>query len=113
MATVLQPRRRSYAVLWREDGGPVRAGKLELGPRSLSLANGRARSRASLSSLLSRDLVRIQTTHDPRERIKNQPTIVLERRGGATLTLAVAEPFVSVHEIVQLLADALSGAAAA
>lgn len=113
MATAVQPRARSYAVLWREDGGSIRVGKLELGARSLCLEDGKARSRTSLNSLLYRDLVRIQTTHDPRERIRDRPTIVIERRGGAKIALAVIEPFVSVHDIVQTLADTLPGAAAA
>jgi len=84
-----------------------------LGPRSLNLENGKARSRLSLSSFAYRDLVRIEATHDPRERIKDQPTLILERRGGRTIGLAVIEPRVSVHEIAQLLADALSATAAA
>jgi hypothetical protein len=108
-----QPRARSYAVLWCEDGGPVRAGKLELGPRSLNLENGKARSRLSLSSFVYGDLVRIEATHDPRKRIKDQPTLILERRGGRAIALAVIEPRVSVHEIAQLLADALTASAAA
>jgi hypothetical protein len=108
-----QPSRRSFAALWREDGGPVRAGRLELGPRSLTLESGKARSRLSLSSFVYRDLVRIESTHDPRERIKDQPTLILQRRGGRTIALAVIEPRVSVHEIAQLLADALSVTAAA
>jgi hypothetical protein len=33
-------RARGYAVLWREGGGSIQAGKLELGPRSLILENG-------------------------------------------------------------------------
>jgi hypothetical protein len=111
-AAATQPRRRTYAVLWSEDGGPIRAGKLELGARSLSLENGKARSRLSLSSFVYRDLVRIEATHDPRERIKDQPSLILERRGGRTIALAVIEPRVSVHEIAQLLADALSATAA-
>lgn len=113
MAAAVQPRACSYAVLWREDGCSIRAGKLELGARSLSLEDGKARSRLSLRSLLYRDLARIQTTHDPRERIKEQPTIILERRGEATIALAAIEPRVSIHEIVQVLADALSATAAA
>jgi hypothetical protein len=112
-AAAPQPHGRSYAVLWREDGGPVRAGKLELGPRSLNLENGKARSRLSLSSFVYRDLVRIETTHDPRGRIKGQPTLILERRGGRTIALAVIEFRVSVHEIAQLLEDALPVTAAA
>ena len=104
---------RSYAVLWREDAGPVRAGRLELGPRSLTLESGKARSRLSLSSFVYRDLVRIESTHDPRERIKDQPTLILQRRGGRTIALAVIEPRVSVHEIAQFLAGALPVTAAA
>src|SRR6266508_611884 len=104
---------RTYAVLWRDDGGPVRAGKLDLGARSLTLENGKARSRLSLSSFVYRDLVRIEATHDPRERIKDQPTLILQRRGGRTIALAVIEPRVSVHEIAQFLAGALPVTAAA
>jgi hypothetical protein len=113
MVGALQPFSRSYAVLWREDAGPVRAGRLELGPRSLTLESGKARSRLSLSSFVYRDLVRIESTHDPRERIKDQPTLILQRRGGRTIALAVIEPRVSVHEIAQFLAGALPVTAAA
>jgi hypothetical protein len=109
----LQPHSRSYAALWREDDDRVRAGKLELGARSLTLEDGKARSRLSLSSFAYRDLVRIEPTYDPRERIKDQPTLILERRGGRTIALAVIEPRVSVHEIAQHLAEALSVTAAA
>jgi hypothetical protein len=99
-------RARSYAVLWREGGGSIQAGKLELGPRSLILENGKARRRLSIRSLVYRDLAGIRTTRDPRERIRDQPTIVLERCGGATIALAAIEPLVSVHEIAEVLADA-------
>jgi hypothetical protein len=113
MVGAFQPHGRSYAALWREDDDRVRAGKLELGARSLTLEDGKARSRLSLSSFAYRDLVRIEPTHDPRERIKDQPTVILERRGGRTIALAVIEPRVSVHEIAQHLAEALSVTAAA
>jgi len=113
MVGALQPLSRSYAVLWREDAGPVRAGRLALGPRSLTLESGKARSRLSLSSFVYRDLVRIESTHDPRERIKDQPTLILQRRGGRTIALAVIEPRVSVHEIAHFLAGALPVTAAA
>jgi hypothetical protein len=99
-------RARSYAVLWREGAGSIQAGKLELGPRSLILENGKARSRLSIRSLVYRDLAGVRTTRDPRERIRDQPTIVLERCGGATIALAAIEPLVSVHEIAEVLADA-------
>jgi hypothetical protein len=112
-AAALPPHRRSYAVLWREDDGPVRAGKLELGAHSLTLEDGKARRRLSLSSFAYRDLIRIEATRSPRERIKDQPTLILERRGGRAIALAVIEPRVSAHEIAQLLADALSVTAAA
>jgi hypothetical protein len=108
MATAVLPRARSYAVLWREDEGLIRAGKLELGLRSLSLEEGKARSRFSLRSLRYEDLVRVQTAHDPRERIRDQPTIMLKRRGGGEIALAAIDPNASVHDIVQSLADSLS-----
>ena len=113
LEAVRSPLERCYAVLWREDSGPVRAGKLTLGPRSLNLESGKARRRLSLSSFAYRDLVRIETTHDPRRRIKDQPTLVLHRQRGKTIALAVIEPRVSVHEIGQFLAGALPVTAAA
>jgi hypothetical protein len=113
MPAAAQARARNYAVLWRQGRGPVRTGRLEFGPHSLRLEDGTARKRHSVSTVLYRDLVRVRTTSDPRERIQRRPTFILERRRGTTVAVAAIDPLVSVHELAEMLAGALTGTAAA
>jgi len=105
-----QASQRSYAVLWRVDGGEVRPGKLELGPESLRLENGTP-DRQSVLSIRFADLVHLRMTRNPTEAVGRRPTMVLEQRSGATIALTAIDPLMSVHDLLERVAEAMSVAA--
>ena len=92
-------KRTSYGVVWREGEEPLAAGKLELGPSGLRLDGlGGARD------IPYRLLAGVHVGRLAGERIDGRPSVVLERRIGAPVTIAtVAKPSL-VGEIVEKLA---------
>jgi hypothetical protein len=96
--------RRSYAVLWRDGGGPVSAGKLVLGPTSLRLDTGRGPGRASSKVIRYSDLTGVAHAL-PVDRIRSQPTAVLSRRASNGVSIAAVDGMGSVREIVERLTD--------
>ena len=98
--------RRSYAVLWRDGGGPVSAGKLVLGPTSLRLDTGRGPGRASSKVIRYSDLTGVAHAL-PVDRIRSQPTVVLSRRKRDGVSIAAVDGMGSVREIVEQLTGSL------
>ena len=96
--------RRSYAVIWRDGGGPVSAGKLVLGPTSLRLDTGRGPGRASSKVIRYSDLTGVAHAL-PVDRIRSQPTAVLSRRASNGVSIAAVDGMGSVREIVERLTD--------
>lgn len=99
----------SYAVTWRETGGPVRAGQLMLGSQDLRLEGGTARSRISSRRILYSDVSAIETARRPVERIGGRPTIVLKRGGHALLAIACVDGPGCLHELAERLSQAITG----
>jgi hypothetical protein len=97
----------SYAVLWREGDGPVRVGKLILGPTGLRLETGTGRDRASSKVLRYSELTGIGTAL-PADRIRARPTAVVDRSGRERLRMAAVDGLGSVLEIVERIADHLT-----
>jgi len=97
---------RSYAVVWREGEGPVRAGELVLGPTSLRLETGAPRERLSAQSLRYEELASVATA-PPAQRIRGRPTAVVERHGRDRLAIAAVDGLGAAHEIVERLARLL------
>lgn len=98
--------RDSYAVIWREGEGPVKAGELVLGPTRLRLETGARRERLSAQSLRYEELASVATAV-PGERLHGRPTAVVERRGRDRLSIATIEGGGSVSEIVERVARLL------
>jgi hypothetical protein len=93
---------KSYAVLWRDGDGPVSAGKLVLGPKSLRLDTGGGPGRASSRVIRYADLTGV--THAvPVDRIRSRPTAVLSRNTRDGLSIAAVDGMGSVREIVERL----------
>lgn len=90
---------KSYGVVWREGDSPLAAGKLELLPFGIRL-EGVEREQEIPYELVSS--VRVGRLAD--ERIDGQPSVVLERRTGAPVTIATVATPSLVGEIVERLA---------
>jgi hypothetical protein len=101
---------QSYAVIWREAAGPLRAGKLILGPAELRLESGAPRGLLSARTLRYAGLSSVEMTRLPEERIHGRPTVLVKRAGKAPLAIATVESPGSLHEVVERLADAVAGA---
>jgi hypothetical protein len=99
---------KSYAVLWREGDGPVSAGKLVLGPKSLRLDAGAGRTRSTSRVLRYAELATVGMAALA-DRIRSRPTAVVERNERDRLTIAVLDGTGSVREIVEQLAAQLAG----
>jgi|RhiMetdeSRZDD1v2_1073273.scaffolds.fasta_scaffold01418_11 hypothetical protein len=102
----------SYAVLWREGDGPIRVGKLIVGPTGLRLETGAGRARASSSVVRYSELTRVGTTL-PADRIQSRQTAVISRSGRERLRIAAVDGFGSLREIVERIAEHLAPAAPA
>jgi hypothetical protein len=91
--------RTTYGVVWREGESPLAAGKLELLPHGIRL-DGLDGSQEIPYELVSS----VRVGRLAGERIDGRPSVVLERRTGAPVTIAtVAKPSL-VGEIVERLA---------
>jgi hypothetical protein len=101
--------RRSYAVTWREGDGPVRAGKLELGPRGLQLEGGAARGRLSARRIFYGHLSGVAPARQPSDRIGGHPTLVLKRFEQAPVAITSVDNPGCLHELAQRLRLAISG----
>jgi hypothetical protein len=99
--------RSSYAVLWREGDGPVRVGKLVLGPTGLRLETGAGRVRASSRVLRYSELTGVGTAV-PADRIRERPTAFVDRSGRERLRIAAVDGMGSLREIVERIADHLA-----
>lgn len=91
--------RTSYGVVWREGASPLAAGKLELLPRGIRLDGLEGTQDIPYELLAGVRVGRLAG-----ERIDGRPSVVIERRSGAPVTIStVAKPSL-VGEIVELLA---------
>jgi len=99
----------SYAVLWREGDGPVKAGKLVLGPASLRLESGASRNRLTTESLRYGELSSVAKARDPAQRIHGRPTAVVRRKNREPLVIAAIDRLGSADEIVERLNATISG----
>ncbi len=86
----------------------MQAGKLVLGPKSLRLEAGAGQKRLSTRSLRYEELASVETAR-PAQRIRERPTVVVERRGRDRLAIAAVDGLGSVREIVERLTSVLPG----
>ena len=90
---------KSYGVVWREGDSRPAAGKLELMPLGIRLEGVEQEQEIPYELISS---VRVGRLAD--ERIDGQPSVVLERRTGAPVTVATVATPSLVGEIVERLA---------
>lgn len=95
----------AYAVVWREAGGPVLAGKLELGADGLRLEGSGHRGLVARRRLEYADLAEIRIGREPAERINGLPSLILERGAGQSIAVAVLESPGAVFELSDVLAN--------
>jgi hypothetical protein len=98
----------TYAVAWRDQDGPLIAGKLELGTKGLRLEAGRHRDgRVSVLSLLYRDVTRAEMA-PVGKRLSDRPTVALTAATRGLLYIAPVGMGVA-REVLDLLQLADSG----
>jgi hypothetical protein len=92
----------SYAVIWSNADGILRAGKLVLGPAALRLEGAQRRSRESTHALRYEDL-RGGELAPIGERLQGLPTLVLRDAAGAKLRIASLDGRGAIHEVARVL----------
>ena len=102
----------SYAVLWCEGEGPIRVGKLVLGPNGLLLETGAGRARASSKMLRYADLTSVGIVA-PSDRIRTRPTAAVGRSERDPVKIAAVDDLGSLREIIDRIAAHLSPVAGA
>src|SRR5690349_16765247 len=95
--------RKSYGVVWKSGDGPLVVGKLGVQPLGFEL-DGLLEGEPRREYVGYDELLEARVGRGAEERISGRPTVVLERRSGATLFVStVAQPSL-VGEIVEGLA---------
>jgi hypothetical protein len=98
----------SYAVVWRENEGPERAGSLELDRRSVQLSGpGESGREASCTRRLT-DLTDVFLERSSPARNTWNPALMLLDRGGGCVAIGSLQGVGALHE----LADELNAARA-
>ena len=95
--------RRSYAVIWRSGDGPIRPGKLVLGPASLRLETGSPGGRSSTEGIRYADLASVEKAPSA-QRIHGRPTTLVRRREREPVAIAALDGPGTAHEIAERLA---------
>ena len=95
----------SYAVIWREGTGPTYAGKLELGPAALHL-----RGSSSVGALGRRrvpygDVATVRIARSPSDRLNGSPTVVIDLRAAASISIGAVNGIGIVFELGDVLAE--------
>lgn len=87
----------TYAVLWSEASGPVRAGKLELGKEAIRLEGAAART------IPYAEIDHLRVARGLAERIQGRPSLVLDLVAGSKLRIgSIAGPG-TLHELAEKL----------
>jgi hypothetical protein len=103
--------RMSYAVLWSEDGGPTRVGKLELCDHALFLDGTNGDSRPS--TLVLDEIASVRIARGRGDRLQGRPVLILERNGRGAVRVATLSGVGALHELAELVGARDAHAAAA
>jgi hypothetical protein len=93
-------RPRDYAVVWRDGGGPIASGRLEVADDELVLHGGDA---GELRIPLG-DLASVEVGRGPQERINGEKSVVLERHSCERVLIGALGGIGFVGELTDLLA---------
>lgn len=94
----------AYAVVWTENDGTPRAGRLELGNGSLSLVGVHGRE------LSYADIADVRIDRRPKFRLSERPALVIESRTGDRFRVASLDGAGSLHELLEQLHSAQNSA---
>lgn len=95
----------SYAVVWRDEGGPLYAGKLELGPDALRVQGSSPEGLVASRTIAYAELVGVRIGRGPTDGINGRPSVVLDRGVGRPISIAAVSGAGIVHEVAHLLAE--------
>ncbi len=102
----------SYAVVWRENGGQLRVGKLELGPASVSVEGSSRDGTAAQRTISYADVAEVRIARDGAEQINGRPAVVVRRADGQELSLGTLEGPGVVGELADAITKVVSERAA-
>jgi superfamily II helicase len=88
---------QTYAVLWSEAAGPVRAGKLELGEDAIRLEGAAART------IPYNEIAGLRVARGLAERIQGRPSLVIDLAGGGKLRIGSLAGPGTLHELAEKL----------
>lgn len=91
----------SYAVVWSENGGALRAGRLEFAGGSVRLCGSPVRE------LSYADLAAVRVDRHPTLRLAGRPTVVIESIAGDSFRVASLEGVGTLTELAERLQSAL------
>jgi len=87
----------TYAVVWSENGGALRAGRLELASGSLHLGGNPARE------LAYDEVTDVRIDRRPQLRLAGRPTLVIENRAGDSFRVASFDGAGTLNELTERL----------
>ncbi len=97
----------SYAVIWRENDGPLYAGRLDVGERLLRLQGTSRRGQESRRTIAFDELADVEVDRDRRDRLAGRPAIRIERRRGVPVRVGSVDGRGALAELMNLLADGI------
>jgi hypothetical protein len=95
----------TYAVTWSVSGGDVHAGRLELGPRALTLRGG-AGTQAVVERLPYARVANVRRAQSPRERVRGRTSLVFELLAGGEICIASVGQPGALNEVAERIAAA-------
>jgi hypothetical protein len=102
---------RSYAVMWRSDDRPERAGKLELGADSLRLESGAPRGRLTMETVFYDDVCGVRLVRSQAPQVSSRPALLLDRCARPPLWISSVDAPGSLREVLENLTLAAWGVA--
>lgn len=105
------PMKLSYAVVWREAGGPVYTGKLEIAPDAVRLRGSSRDGAVWAERLPYEQLASVRIGRSAEDRLGGERTLVLERSSGSRLHVASLDGLGIVHELADQVAELTAGRA--
>jgi hypothetical protein len=94
-----------YPVLWREGKGRIYAGKVEVGPRDLTLEGSCHGRGHALRRIPYEDLAGLSLTLASEERLYGKLTLVLELHGGGAVEVTSVNGVGTVRDLEEQIAS--------